>query len=459
MNKVMGRAAMGLSIISMALWCASALGQATPKDGGPVVVLDTLSVWRIHETLKPPLLQLDDGLTPVTSAYAWLDRETAAAPADWTKPDFPDGNWLHGGARATSRTPYLADLCLRARFEVTDPVQVPDLKLSLTYYGGAIVYVNGQEVVRGHVAKDRTAVLAEGYLPEAFVAADGKMLPAATWQMDRFPKGLAARARTLTDVAIPPQLLRKGVNVLAIEIIRAPYHKILDKMKNRGEDNRELAKRDLAVRNCPYELAWNTCELRRVQLTAAGATGLVPNAARPPQLQAWSSDILTADYSSDFADRCEPLPRVELKGPGNGFLSGKIVIGSPQAITGLKVTCSDLKQSAGVPPGHHVLMVAGMPAKAGTPTGEAVIPAANMRARYAVPFGRTAGNGDDHANNAVELDCLLETPLESFPATAAGKGAVVPIWLTLKAPKDAKPGVYTGQVTVAAEGAEAHYFL
>ena len=78
-----------------------------------------------------------------------------------------------------------------------------------------------------------------------------------------------------------------------------------------------------------------------------------------------------------------------------------------------------------------------------------------MRARYAVPFGRTASNGDDHANNAAELDCLLETPLDSFPATAAGKGAVVPIWLTLKAPKDAKPGVYTGQVTIEAKGEKA----
>ena len=55
-----------------------------------------------------------------------------------------------------------------------------------------------------------------------------------------------------------------------------------------------------------------------------------------------------------------------------------------------------------------------------------------MRARYAVPFGRTASNGDDHGNNAVELDCLLETPLAAFPVTAAGQGAVVPIWLTLK---------------------------
>ncbi|MFI5381988.1 MAG: glycoside hydrolase domain-containing protein [Tepidisphaerales bacterium] len=416
---------LALFIVSIALWCASAYGQATSRDNA-ALVLDTLGVWRIHETLKPPVIQLDDGLKPIQSTYDWLDRETAPAPADWTSPGFADGNWLRGGARAASRTPYLANLCLRARFEVTDPAQVKDLNLSLTYYGGAIVYVNGQELVRGHLAKEGAPAMAEAYPPEAFVADDGKMLPAPNWLMEKYPKGLAARARTLANVAIPAKLLRKGVNVLAIEIVRSPYHKILDEKKNQAADKKELA-----TRNCPYDLSWNTCELRRVQLTAAGTEGLVSNASRPKELQAWNSDILTPDYTSDFGDRCETPRPVELKGPGNGYISGKIVVGSPKAIEGLKVTCGDLKQ------------------------GDAVIPAANVRVRYAVPFGHTASNSDAYGNNAAELDSLLETPLASFPATPAGKGAVVPIWLTLKAPKDAKPGLYTGQVTIEARGEKA----
>ncbi|MGA2622161.1 MAG: glycoside hydrolase domain-containing protein, partial [Thermoguttaceae bacterium] len=418
MPRAVGRVLVGSVIFSAALGCISAQGGET--------VLDTLSVWRIHETLKPPVIELDDGLKPVTSKYQWLDRETVAAPTDWTNPDLPDGDWLRGGARAASRTPYLAQVCLRARFEVTEPARVKDLRLSLTYYGGAIVYVNGRELVRDHVSNEGPPTLADGYPPEAFVAENGKMLPAADWQMDKYPKALAARARTLADVAIPAKFLRKGVNVLAIEIVRAPYHKILDEKKNQAADKRELA-----TRNCPYDLTWSTCEVRRVQLTAAGAAGLVPNASRPQELQAWNADILAADYTSDFGDRCEALRPVELRGPGNGYLSGKIVLGSPKAIQGLKVTCGDLKQ------------------------GATVIPAAHLRARYAVPFGRTASNGYDHGNNAAELDCLLETPLDSFPATAAGQGAVVPIWLTLKAPKNAKPGVYSGEVTVEAKGQQA----
>jgi len=136
-----------------AVWCASAQGQPAPRTPPHTVVLDTLSVWRIHETLKPPVIQFDDGLKPVTSTYQWLDRQTEAAPADWTKPEFSDAAWLRGSARATSRTPYVANLCLRARFEVTDPERVKDLKLTVVYYGGAIVYLNGQELARGNVAK------------------------------------------------------------------------------------------------------------------------------------------------------------------------------------------------------------------------------------------------------------------------------------------------------------------
>jgi hypothetical protein len=416
--------------LSVAAWCASARGQSpgggpAAPQGTPAVVLDTQSVWRVHETLKPPVIQLDDGLKPVTSTYQWLDKETPAAPANWAGPEFSDANWLRGGPRSSSRTPYVADLCLRARFEVTDPEQVKDLKLTVAYYGGAIVYLNGQELARGQVAKDGAPALAEGYGPEAFVGEDGKVLPSASWLMDKFPKALAARERKLADVAIPAKLLRKGVNVLAIEVIRAPYHKVLDEKKNDVADKRELTNR-----NCPYDLSWNTCEVRQVRLAAGSAAGLVPNASRPKDLQAWNSDLLVPDYTSDFGDRCEPLRPVDLKGPGNGYLSGKVVIGSPKAIEGLKVTCGDLK-------------------------GATVIPAAQMRARYAVPFGRTASNGDDHPTGTVELDSLLDTPLDIFPVTPAGKGAVVPIWLTVKAPKDAKPGVYTGQVTVEAKGEKA----
>ena len=84
-----------------------------------------------------------------------------------------------------------------------------------------------------------------------------------------------------------------------------------------------------------------------------------------------------SDTYADVGDRCEALHPVAIKGPRNGWSSGKVVLGSPRAIEGLMVTCGDLKQ------------------------GSAVIPAVAMRARYAVAFS-------DKPDGKEPLESLLE---------------------------------------------------
>ena len=66
-----------------------------------------------------------------------------------------------------------------------------------------------------------------------------------------------------------------------------------------------------------------------------------------------------------------------------------------------------------------------------------------MRARFGTALSTRAG-----AESPLEV--LLEKPLASFPVIAGG--AVVPIWLTVKIPADAKAGAYAGQVTIEAKG-------
>jgi hypothetical protein len=389
-----------------------AQGSAAPPKAAPAVVLDTQSAWRTFSVLKPPVVELDDGLKPVTSAYVWLDKETPTPQADWTKPEFDGGTWLRGTARTFPRTAYVADLCARAKFEVTDPALVTDLKVSMAYYGGAIVYVNGEEIARGNLPKDAKgpAALAESYPAEAYLTDKGEMVGAES----QYKPAMAARERKLTDIAIPAKALRKGVNVLAVEVIRSPYHKLLADKKNQTKNS------EVVDQNCPYDFRWFTCELRQVSLIAGSPNGLVPNAARPKELQAWISDILSADIRSDFGDRCEAGRPVVIKGPRNGWSSGKVVVGSPKAIEGLKVTIADLK------------------------AGDAVIPASAVRARYAAAFSSYGG---------AAFDTLLEAPLDSF--SAASGSAVVPIWLTVKVPADAKAGAYAGQVTIEAKGEKA----
>jgi len=378
----------------------------------PVTVLDAGSVWRTFPVLKPPVLDLEGGRTTLTSKHAWLDRETPAAPADWAKVEFADGNWLRGSARTFAKTAYLANLSARAKFDVIDPAQVQDLKLTVSYHGGAIVYLNGEEIARRSLPESirGPAAIAEGYGPEAYLTEDGKMVGAASGNS----KTAAARERKLTDFPIPATALRKGVNVLAIEVVRAPYNNVLADARNQTRNS------EVREQNCPYDFRWFTCELRDVRLTAATAAGLVPNASRPKELQAWTSDFLATDTRFDFGDRCDAGPTVVLKGPRNGWSSGKLVVGSPKAIEGLKAVVTDLKQDG------------------------ASIPASHVRIRYAVPYG---------ARTDSPMDCLLETPLDSFAAIE--NSAVVPIWLTVKVPADAKPGVYKGQVAVEAKGEKA----
>ena len=111
-----------------------------------MTVLDTRSAWHVSNTLKPPVVAWPDGIKPVTSKYQWVDRETPMAPEGWTATTFSDATWLRGPATSGPHSPYVSNLYARGRFEVTDPAQVKELKLSVDYYGGAIVYVNGQEI-------------------------------------------------------------------------------------------------------------------------------------------------------------------------------------------------------------------------------------------------------------------------------------------------------------------------
>ncbi|MBN2581858.1 MAG: hypothetical protein JXL80_02240, partial [Planctomycetes bacterium] len=223
-------------------------------------------------------------------------------------------------------------------------------------------------------------------------------------------------------------------------------HKIVDEKKDT-----ELNEQSRLNKGVPYDLSWHTCEMLDVQLVSEGEAGLVPNAARPegqrPALEAtarldrdaappaaqtegwqlWNSDFLIPDFESDQGDRCEPLRPIAIKGVCNGWHSGKVVVGSPKPIEGLKAVCGDLKQ------------------------GSATVPASVVRVRYGYNWGGTVARyGESTRGSAGLIDALLEEPLETF--SGERYGTVVPIWLTVKVPADAKPGTYTGELTVTAAG-------
>jgi len=430
----------GLTAMAQGQDAAGAGDAAAPKAA---VILDTTGFWRVHNTLKPPVVETADGLKPILHAPGWLTWDTPEPAEGWQGADFDDGNWLRGPALIGCRTPYLSRLCLRGKFTMTDPAQVGRLRLSVGYYGGAIAWVNGQEVGRAHRPPGDRGVtaLAEGYTREVFVNDKGGLL---FWdRRHRMPRGDAGRRvklreRTL-DVDIPTALLRKGVNVVAIEIVRAPYHKVVDEKKTEPAKGRP-----------GYDINWNTCEVRRVQLTADRADGLVPAAVRPSGMQVWNNDLLASDFDLDFGDPSEPLRPVELVGVPRGVFSGKVVVGSDAPIRGLKATAGDLEGPGGR------------------------IPASAIRIRYALPWGIEEGSGGveygRYPRAASLLEALAESPQAEYPVREKKPGrydleplgqpepvfgAVVPVWITVAVPEGTKPGAYTGRVTVRAAGEKA----
>jgi hypothetical protein len=425
MTKRMPRVPSAMTVAVLVLVCTG-VADVQSRPAGGAVVLDTAGVWRMYHTLKPPLLQTTEGgREPLLLNVKWLDGETPPPPADWTRPEMNDREWMRGPARRCARTPYLARLSLRGKFAVTNPSAAGPLSLAVEYHGGAIVCLNGKEIGRGHLpaAKDASDVTAEAYPTEAFLDASGHLIPDAA---QRTPGDIRTRSM---NIALSNDLLRKGVNVLAIDIVRAPYPAVLLDKKPRG----------VGGPSSDPGVMWNTCEILTVRLSAGSADGLVPNASRPEGLQVWNTDTLAGDVDADYGDRTEPLAPVALSGPRNGDLYGKVVIGCDKPIKDLQVTASELKSADSTIASSAVSFLYGIRG------GSENLPRSDPIPPY--PYGTNF------------LLTLVSEPLKEFPAPAGSRpagrpaAAVVPLWVRVKVPKGAKPGVYKGAVTIAAADA------
>ncbi len=407
---------------------AAQAGPAPAAAGGSI--LDGSSPWRMSALWNTPFYRDKDGaLQPVPSDQQ-NDRfvgRTAALPADWMAPEFADENWSRWRANSdplggygfwihNEPGPTLATLCLRGRFAVDDPAKVKNLTLSLAFRGGAVVYVNGQEAARSHLraGKIEPDAFADDYPREAFCHPDkpfrGCNYIMSEWggHTTKYKDLLEKRIRRLENVVIDPKLLRKGVNVLAVEIHRAPYL-----------DLRAVLSRDSS---------WSTAGF--VSLALRAEAGVTPG-ARPAGIRVWAAPDMRRPNPRDLDDPLEPHGPVSIVGCRNGAFDGRVTIASDGPIGGVKAQAGDLKQT----------------------NGKSTIPAANVELYYTIRDDSMA------MRYAVSKDGFWDSLAGQAPARQepgpGGAGAMQSILVKVKIPPDAASGEYAGKIVVSADGLAA----
>jgi hypothetical protein len=439
------------STAGMMLACGLVFGQEPAKPVVTNLLLDLPGgAFRVFTGWKTPVLVSTNGeLKPLLEVRCGNMKEEERKPmpmhesdrpvANWNTPDFDDTVWprsrdMTAGLNlwVTSRggsfpMPDLLEgnlVCVRGKFRVTDPAQVTDLKVHLCYQGGAVVYVNGVELARGHLPAGTLAphALATRYAEDAYVDTNGVVRRG----MCEDPKGIAellqVRGREIKPgayadgLAIPGAMLRKGVNVVAIEVRTAPVHEsLVEGTAWKG------ALRDRQM--------WLHAAVADVRVVSVSGAGLVANAVPPTEIAIGNSQPIETDYAWDAALPQEQISPIRMVGVRNGTFSGKVVLSSAGAIKNLKATVSDLVQSGGK----------------GKIAASAIQLRVAERARPDVSW--VAGNRFDRL--------LSEFPAEIAPVSPDRRHApmaVAPVWVTVKVPADAPAGEYTGTLVVEAAG-------
>lgn len=436
----------GVAVVGGGMIAVRPLGAAEPAAGPAptnqaVTILDGRDTFYRWISLSRPAVTVAEAGASERTTLAGKKLEAKLAdklggdlPGNWTDAEFDDAAWPRTAARRFPNIAFLTDgaasprevfintglLCLRGKFSVSDPAGAESLSLTLKYRGGVVVYLNGQEVARGGLPAGALTPSTPGepYPPEAYFEAAGKLLP----EPDRVKKDdkeaadrIASRDRVLGPVDLPAKALRKGVNVLALEIHRSDYE--------------PKAGPKFLTQPYPaptYNGIWSPCALTDLRLAAVGG-GISANCRRPAGVQVWNQDRNDRTTAYDYGDPNEKIQAIRLTGARNGMFSGRVVVSSDKALGAIKAGAGELKQAG----------------------GKGAIPASALRIQYAEPtmdFDWRTKWMEPMSRTAPDKADLPKKP---------GAGAMVEVWLSVHVPKDAVPGDYDGTLAVSVDGAPA----
>jgi hypothetical protein len=387
------------------------------------ILNNTQGYWRLFTRWRTPELIDDEGHAAVLRRRPRRGRDLSKekpvpmtatpAPVDgWAKPDFDDSDWArirgtlgakYGGGNIwdCGNVAELSLVCARGRFGVEDPADCKDLEVVAEYHGGAVIYVNGRELARGHLPDgDLTPdTLADPYPKTAYVQPNGKLLSSGNEHSRKggLAKYMHQQRHRVTKVRIPPDALRKGTNVVAIAVRRSPY-------------------RALATWGQP----WSHAVLLRATVRSTTGDAAASNAVRNlgpregPQLWVHPVEDVVSHY--DYPDNEQPARVLRLAGCRGGAYCGQVILSCDEPLSRFAPVISDLKADG------------------------ASIPAKAVEIYYA------KSNRD--WINAGDFQTLDPDPPSAVKPHGKSKRAVQPIWLKVYVPRDAKPGTYKATLTV-----------
>jgi RNA polymerase sigma factor (sigma-70 family) len=467
----------------------------------------TRSYWRYWYTYGPPRALVKGELIP--QAYRLLtgwggssynQGTTEPPPEKWADPDFDDSAW------PVLRMPFNMvqnNICtqhmirqsyFRTRFIVPDPGRIRKLTFTALFHGGLAVWVNGRELGRKHIPSE--GIFAEEGFAEPFPKETwgpvgeeekkralklkigqrrrgGKVKWLWSYMRMKRPehKEIAQGLRKLTDrhlkVEVPPEALRKGLNVLTLELRLSPSLYRVDKM------------------TIPHGV------IRFVTLDADPDDAVRSADKRPDGVQVWAEDIHRRVLSQDFL---EPGVRarqtLRLVGARGSRHSCQVLVGTardlakPSAKLGnlsgpsgaaIPATAVSLRWGRPIDLGEVRLKKRELQRKKNGREGDTSICMTVLRYRQPVwaqrekserlkyplderlwlGFGgmfdgrRKADRDllDTHSKGLKLFDRLSGKAPERIAA-----GDSQSLWITVDVPADAKPGLYIGKLTVSARG-------
>ena len=437
-------------LTAILLACTTSVLSAQEKVEAPkdVVVLNNKTRFRTFWVFRTPVVVKANGeFTPAMipggkKPTKIKDYQSPMPDPTWHTVEFDDLEWSRAGlpvekdkGQLSGRNPRALHtatpnsiLCARTRFVVDDPGKVGDLTLNLEYVGGVVVFLNGKEVLRQSLPAGelKPETLADRYPDDLYVLPNGKFQREEEWNPELFRR----RYRHVKDAVIPARLLRKGTNVLALQLHRSPVNEAA-----------ALSKRDVYSGMYRMPGLWSYVAFHGIALTASPGAAVKPNTGRPSGVQVWNcGPHASLDLNSYGDPRATPAP-ITINAARNGTFSGRLVLSSRDTIEDIKVSLSPLAMAGGGSklPADHVRLRYGRRALASESLRGAMrfdglhheIPSRVEKAKLSVRRVIKRGRKHTYDNYA---------------------GAVLPLWITVRPPKDAKPGRYDGVLTVEAKG-------